>query len=330
MTLSGVYSASYQTDLTSTTTNPVLSAGLANASNNLPAALTFGKAKGFAITDANLKLAAVEDLGGGLKASFDYTLETGAQRGTLVTRADSGMGLSGGFGAVAVRNTRSSDLIASIASPAISLPDGLYDSTGIVSRSAIDTVAYATPTINGFTGSFTFVENHEGNINPATTNKSAYVIGVAYADGPLTVSAALKSKPAAAAASSGLTGKANTEIAVSYDLGVAKVAYAFDGASVEGTSSAAAGAFSSTANAQAVANLQTKSAQGVVVTVPFGALTVGAQYFKRDVATLTELGASYAFSKRTALNVATGKKSGLSDNLGYAGTQNRVQLKHTF
>jgi hypothetical protein len=117
---------------------------------------------------------------------------------------------------------------------------------------------------------------------------------------------------------------------VSYDLGVAKVAYAYDSASVEGTSSATAGAFSSAANAQAVANLQTKSAQGMSVTVPMGALTFGANYFKRDVAKVTEFGVSYALSKRTALNVATGKKSGLAENLGYNGTQNRVQLKHTF
>lgn len=325
MTLSGTYSASYQTDLTSTTTNPVLAPGLTGASNNLPAALTFGKAKGFAITDANLKLAAVEDLGGGLKASFDYTLETGAQRGTTVTRADSGMGLSGDFGAVAVRNTRASDLIASIGSAAISLPDGLYDSTGIVSRSAIDTVSYTTPAINGFTGSFTFIENNEGNIAAAATNKSVNVIGVVYANGPLTVAAALKSKAASAAASSGLTSKANTELAVSYDLGVAKVSYAFDGASVEGTSSAAVGAFASAANAQAVANLQTKSANGFSVTVPMGAVTLGVNYFKRDVAKVTEFGATYAFSKRTTLSASSGKQTADAN-----GNQTRIRLAHAF
>jgi len=220
-------------------------------------------------------------------------------------------------------------LIASIVSPAISLPDGLYDSTGIVSRSAIDTVSFTSPAINGFTGSFTFVENNEGNINP-TTNKSVTVIAVAYANGPLTAAAAYKSKPSTAAASSGLTGKSNTEFAVSYDLGIAKVGYAFDGSSVSGTSSASQGAYASAANAQAVADLQTKSANGFSVTVPMGALTLGAHYFKRDVAKVTEFGASYAFSKRTALNVAFGKKAGLAEDLGFNGNQNRVQLKHTF
>ena len=330
VTLSGTYSASYQTDLSATTANPVVISGLTGASSSVPANLTYGKAKGFAITDATLKLAAVEDLGGGLKASFDYLLETGAQRGAPVTRADSGIGISGGFGAVAIRNTRSSDLLASIASPAISLPDGLYDATGILGRSNIDTVSYTSPSINGFTGSITLVETAEGNITAPVNNKSTNVLGVSYANGPLTVSAAFKSKPSSVLVSSGLTAKANSELAVSYDLGVAKISAAIDSASVEGTSSAAIGAFALQANAQAVANLQTKSASGFSVTVPMGALTFGAQYFKRDISKVTEFGVSYAFSKRTALNVATGTKSGLFENLGYKGTQNRVQLKHTF
>jgi len=333
VTLSGTYSVSYQKDLTSTTANPAFAGSATTAPT--AAKLTFGEAKGLAVTDANLKLAAVEDLGGGLKASFDYLLETAAQRGALVTRADSGLGLSGGFGSFAVRNTRTSDLIASIGSAAISLPDGLYDSTGIVSRSNIDTLSYTTPAFNGFTGSFTSVENNEGNIAPATTNKSANVIGLAYANGPLTVSAAFKSKPASAAAVTGLTPKANTEFVVSYDLGVAKIAYAYDGASASGTSTAAAVAdaggdiLTNTQN-RAIADLQTKSANGFSVTIPMGAVTMGVNYFTRDVAKVTEFGASYAFSKRTSLNVATGKKSGLAVAAGYNGTQNRVQLKHTF
>ena len=333
MTLSGTYSASYQKDLTSTTTNPSY-AGSATSTPTI-AKLTFGEGKGFAITDANLKLAAVEDLGGGLKASFDYTLETGAQRGSLTTRADSGIGLSGGFGTVAVRNTRSGDLIASIGSSAISLPDGLYDSTGIVSRAAIDTLSYTSPTMNGFNASFTVVESNEGN-TILTSNKGANVVGVNYVAGPLSASVVFKSKPNAAAASSGLTGKANTELAVRYNLGFATVAAAYDAASASGTSSAAAvtdGASTTVltaAQAQTIANLQTQAATGLSVTVPMGALTFGANFFKRDVAKVTEMGVSYALSKRTSLSASTGKKSGLDVAGGYNGTQNRIRLAHTF
>ena len=333
VTLSGTYSASYQTDLTSTTTH-VVNAGSATTAPTI-AKLTFGKATGLAITDATLKVAAVEDLGGGLKASFDYLMETGFQRTAFFTRADSGIGVSGGFGAVAVRNTRQSDLIASIGSSAISLPDGLYDSTGIVGRSAIDTISYTTPSINGFTGSFTFVELNEGNIDPAATNKSATVIGVAYANGPLTIAGAFKTKPQSAAASSGLTGKANSELSMKYDLGVAVVAVAYDGPSVTGSSSAAAstdaaGTVISAANNIIIANLQKESATGLTVTVPMGAASLGFNYFKRGEAKVTELGATYALSKRTSLSASTGTKSGLAAEGGYNGTQSRIRLGHTF
>ncbi len=291
------------------------------------------------MTDANLKLAAVEDLGGGLKASFDYLLETGNFRGAAVTRADSGVGVSGGFGAFAMRNTRLSDQIASIGSSAIFLPDGIYDNSGIVARSNIDTVSYTSPTFSGFTGSITYVELNDGAISlPGTTtvpaNTSTYVLGGSYTQGPLTVSAAYKAAPADKTASSGLTPKANAELAVTYDFGVAKVAYAFDGATAEGTSSAAAGTTLATnlsaAETQAIANATTKSAQGFSVTVPFGAVTVGMNYFKRDVVKLTEFGASYAFSKRTSATIATGNKSGLTETLGYKGTQYRAGIRHTF
>ena len=42
----------------------------------------------------NIAFKGTEDLGGGLKASFDVLMETGNFRGAPVTRADSGMGVS--------------------------------------------------------------------------------------------------------------------------------------------------------------------------------------------------------------------------------------------
>jgi predicted porin len=122
----------------------------------------------------------------------------------------------------------------------------------------------------------------------------------------LTVSTAFKSY---SVGSTSTAKKNQTEIAVSYDLGVAKVAYAYDD---KETTAATA-----------------KAANGFSVTVPFGALTAGANMFKRGDLKQTEVGVSYAFSKRTALNVASGKLAG-SATAANNGTQNRVQLKHTF
>ncbi len=311
VTLSGTYSASYQTDLTAATANPVYAGSTSTAPT--VAVLTAGKAKGFAVTDAFVKLAAVEDLGGGLKASFDYTLETGAQRGALTTRADSGIAVSGGFGAVAFRNTRGSDLIASIGSAAVSLPDGLYDAVGIVARGGIDTLSYTSPSISGFTGSLTAIEAVDGNVDPTVwlasntaKAKSATVVGLGYVQGPLTIGAAFKSY---SVGSTSTVKKSQSEFAVTYDLGVAKVAYAYDGK--ESTAATA------------------KAANGFSVTVPVGAISFGAQMFSRGDLKQTDFGASYAFSKRTALNVASGKVAG-SATAANNGTQSRVQLKHTF
>jgi predicted porin len=51
--------------------------------------------------------------------------------------------------------------------------------------------------------------------------------------------------------------------------------------------------------------------------------------FSRGDLKQTDFGVSYAFSKRTALNVASGKLAG-SATAANNGTQSRVQLKHTF
>ncbi len=302
VTLSGVYSVSYQRDVTSTAANGnPLTNNSALTGNAVVAAPTVA-AKGFAVTDANLKLAAVEDLGGGLKASFDYTLETGAQRTAMATRADSGIALSGGFGTVAVRNTRSSDLIAAIGSPAISLPDGLYDSTDVVARAAGDLISYTLPTFSGLTTSLTFFEGNDGNISLPATDKSAYILGLSYASGPWAVAGALKAvnKPAAT------TRTSNYELMTSYDFGAAKVSYAFDGKSTT------AGTYS-------------EDAQGFSVTVPMGAVTLGLNYFTRGDNKVSEIGATYAFSKRTSLGFATGKQTA-DDN----GNQMRIRLAHSF
>jgi predicted porin len=302
VTLSGVYSVSYQKDLTNTAANGNPLTNNSALTGDAVAAAANAVGKGFAVTDANFKLAAVEDLGGGLKASFDTTFETGAQRGTLLTRADSGVALSGAFGSVAVRNTRSSDLIASIGSAAISLPDGLYDSSNIVARAAIDVVTYTLPAFSGVTASVSFVEGNDGAISLPTTDKSAYVLGLSYANGPLAVGAALKSTNTPAAT----TKSSNYELMASYDLGVAKIAYAFDG------KSATTGTYADDAN-------------GVSVTVPVGAVSLGANYFKRGTNKVTEVGATYAFSKRTSLSVASGKQTADAN-----GNQMRVRLAHAF
>ena len=302
MTLSGGYAFSYQTDLTSSVGNKAFGPTTAVAATNTTNAVA-ANGQGFTVTTANFKLAAVEDLGGGLKASFDYTVEGGGHRGNAFTRADSGIGVSGGFGSVAMRNTRSTDLLAAIASPAISLPDDLYGS--VTSQGAIDTVSYTAPSISGFTAGVTYAEGNDGPVDlPIANAKSVNTYGVNYANGPISVTYAMKVHSLAA----GSTVKKNqNELAASYDFGVAKVGFAFDDKRVS----------------------TEKTATGYSITVPVGAITFGAHMFKRGAIKQTDLGASYAFSKRTSMTVASGKMSGLATATAN-GNQSRIRLAHSF
>ena len=304
VTLSGNYSFSYQTDLSNLAANSALVTVNSARGGTATAAASVVNGQGFTVTAADFKLAAVEDLGGGLKASFDYVMETGNFRGAPVTRADSGIGLSTPMGNIAMRNTRGSDLLASITSPAISLPDGLYEGHGILSRPNIDIVSYTAPTMSGFTASVTYVEASDGAVDLPTTIKSINVYGVNYTNGPISATYAMKVHSQAA----GLTNKKNqNELAATYDFGVAKVGFAFD------DKTTATG----------------KTATGYSITVPVGAISFGAQIFKRDAVRQTDFGASYAFSKRTSVSVSSGKLSGNVLALRN-GNQSRVRLLHTF
>ena len=220
VTLSGTYRFAYQKDLSASYNSATANTNVQQIGSNsstaatAPADLSVRTGQGFTQTDANLKLAAVEDLGGGMKASFDYLLESGAFRGSAFTRADSGIGLSTPMGNVDLRNTRGVDLITTIGSSAINLPDGLYDNSGIVVRPTIDSLTYTAPAFMGVTTSFTYLELNDGAINLAGTNAvpgntAAYVLGAAYANGPISVKAAYKTAPDNLTASKGLTQKSN-------------------------------------------------------------------------------------------------------------------------
>ncbi len=334
VTISGLVRAGVQKDLSSTAANP----GLIKATNAAPgaAAAAVVAGKGVATTDININFSATEDLGGGMRASFFQNLETDPQRGAALTRADSGLSLATNLGTVSYTNTRNSDQIASIGSSAINLADGLYNNSGIVNRGSIDVLTYTTmPIMPGLVASASYVEANDGQISIPVTNGSAIVLGAAYTSGPLAVRATYKLKPADTAAVTGLTGKDNLELAATYDLGFARLGVAYDAASVEGSSTAAAssaasGGTLSQAQARQLADLQTQAATGFTLHVPMGAMSFGMGYYKRGDQTVTEYGVRYDLSKRTNLTASGGKKSGLFDNDGYQGTQYRVAVAHSF
>jgi hypothetical protein len=262
-------------------------------------------AKGVTNTDMTFALGAVEDLGGGLKASVATNFDTtGSTFGSSALRRNSSIGLSGGFGAVSIINTRSGDMLTSAMVAPSYLPDGMYDSSGILSRSAVDVVQYTMPSFSGLTPFVQYVETGtDGNTEAAV---KVYVIGATYANGPLAAGLQVKANQDAAAGAV----KNNTEAFVTYNLGVARIGLGYDSKNTFSSGVAAADA--------------AKAATSFGVSVPMGALTIGANYAVRGEAKVTEFAGKYDLSKRTSVRFSSGKQSVDTH------TQNRFAVVHTF
>jgi predicted porin len=349
-TISGSIAFSFQQDLTGAT-----------PSGNTSAASS-AVAKGLTANDATLVVGVSEDLGGGLKAAGSVAIEAGFHRASAMTLADRSLSLSGGFGALTVRNTRSSDQMASIFSAGVAVPDDIYTSSGILARSAVDTIAFTTPAFApGLTTTISYTEGKDGNQSIDTSNGSQAALTAGYTNGPLSLGASYKMKPQNATAVAatftstattantwGLLPKATMELSVTYDLGVAKLGYAYDGAERSGTATAVNTATLGTTAletvsyaSRAVAVATTKAANAFSVTVPMGAVTFGLNYAKRDSYTMTQFGAKYDLSKRTSFSAGYGTKTAknadstvqtaLRDSTsGVHGSQYRLRLNHTF
>jgi len=349
-TISGSIAFSFQKDLTGNTP----SGNTASASSAV--------AKGLAANDATIAVGVSEDLGGGLKAAGSVAIEGGFHRSSAMVLADRSLSLSGGFGALTVRNTRSSDQMASIFSAGVAVPDDIYTSSGILSRSDVDTISFTTPALApGLTTTISYTEANNGNQSVSTTNGSQASLTAGYTNGPIGIGATYKMKPQNATAVAatftstattantwGLLPKATMELSVTYDLGVAKLGYAYDGAqqggsatavdtSTLGTTALETTAYASRASAVALS----KAANAFSVTVPMGAVTFGFNYAKRDSYTMTQVGAKYDFSKRTSFSAGYGTKvaknadatvqTALRDSTnGVHGSQYRLRLNHTF
>ena len=303
VTVSGGYGVAYQSFDTAAV--KAVAAGKANTTGiGAPgaaavAAVPAGESKGFAMTDSSVRFAVSEDIGGGMKASGFVSLSANDKRGGNVTKEDSSLSLSGGFGSIAISNTRSSNAAIAANVFASAMPvTSIYASTD--ARSAIDTFNYTTPELTkGLRLSYTQVEFTEGGV---TSAGKVNVVGATYSAGPLAVNVVQKMYNAALS-----TAEDRTEGAVTYDLGVAKVGLGY------GTKTTATGD------------------AGVYygVSVPMGAITIGVNGGSRGDANYYDAGAAYALSKRTTINAMMGSR-----NTGAAGaadlSQYRVGIFHSF
>lgn len=273
--------------------------------------------RGLMNTDASLFVNVTEDLGGGLKAIVSMNLDSNGSTSTPsfaqpLLRRNTSVSLAGGFGTFTLGSARSTDLITRAFVAPSALPDGLYDTSGIVSRTAGDYAVYTSPNMSGFTGSLTYFES--GPDGSATATIHTPLLNLSYANGPL--AAGLTFKHSTGTGTAAFVRKSNAELYATYDIGVAKFGFGYDSKLVGTTA------------VNDVTAQGNKSAFALGVSVPLGAFTTGINFAKRGTYKVTELAAKYDLSKRTNINTSYGKQTadvGISN-----GTQYRISLNHNF
>ena len=240
-----------------------------------------------------------EDLGGGLKAAFllendfdatkDATSNLGSAGGELYA------GLMGGFGSIKLGSPNTPSLTTQSAANPFGTKIGSgfgAMNTGHVRNN--NTIVYATPAMNGFSAVAAYSNAAYSNA-PNTTTASITDIGFFYANGP--VAAGVSSYKVAAIGSG--TSNTETNAYVTYDLGAAKIGAGYytekNGTAAGATTAVVSGATDS-------------KAYNLSVAVPMGAVTLMANYGKKDDKatannnrTVTAVGAKYALSKRTSV-----------------------------
>jgi len=316
VTISGTFGAGYQ----SNEVGALAAVAAVTASSTADGVLgtkatTAATSEGLVTTDASIKFTATEDLGGGLKATAAAQFATNELRGGGLTKEDTSIALSGGFGSLTIGNSRSSDAAIMANVFASWMPVTSFYAT-VSSRVDIDLISYTTPAIlPGLTATVTSAELTEGKTKSVTQSNG---IAFNYTQGPLAAVVGFKTTNGLTTTQLTTTEKNNTELAVTYDLGVAKVGLGFDSASLKGTSSNAYGE---------------KSLISYGVNVPMGAFTVGYNGAKRGVNKFYDAGVSYDLSKRTSIKAMVGKltnTSSASTVASNAGTQYRVGGLHNF
>ncbi|TXT38281.1 MAG: outer membrane protein [Comamonadaceae bacterium] len=135
-----------------------------------------------------------EDLGGGLKANFDFqqgfNIDTGAASvATAAFNRQSWVGFSGGFGAVRLGNTTTPFDDVSGASDAVfdsklAPMNYVFKSTGYNARPG-NTIYYQAPNMSGFSGAFSYSLGEDKTLTTGATSTTS--LNLTYGAGPLAV-----------------------------------------------------------------------------------------------------------------------------------------------
>ncbi len=311
------------------------------------------KTTGIGVTDGDWNIAAVEDLGGGLKAGANMALRLrgrDAANDTLAGGAltdgngarprDSSMYVTGDFGTVTIGAIEAGNGILGLVTAGGPTYIGLDNGAQLAAASNVDLLSYRTPTMSGFSAVAMMIDAvGGGGAEAASKQANATLVGFNYANGPLSLALDLTnysanaysvangiamyaptgtSAAATAAVQAAITAggvpDSRTRMSANYNLGVAIVGAGYQ------TAKNAAGI--------------KKNETAVSVSAPFGAFNVGAVYAtsKTDGVdgnnTGYDLSAQYNLSKRTYVALQTQS----TKTVGVAGTatNTRVQLAHSF
>ncbi len=274
-----------------------------------------------------MNFAAVEDLGGGLKADVFMGIRLRGREANSDGAVD-GIGarnatvrLSGGFGSVLVGAVASPSSILALGGAGAAGFKGVDDGGELLDAevNSIDLFQYTSPTISGVNAYVQIVDNigdaGTAGLDDLATTPSATVYGLNYANGPLLANVDTTKFDRRASTS---TADSRIRGSASYNFGVATLGFGF----------------------QTNDNTTTDVKQTVLgVNVPLSsALSAAINYATRDTKTLAtgisaknkgyEAGVNYSLSKRTAIAVSYRVINEASSDINQQHT--RVRLMHSF
>jgi predicted porin len=295
-----------------------------------------------------------EDLGGGLTALF--TLENGfladtggiAQSGQLFGR-QAWVGLGSRFGTVTLGRQYAPHYLTTVFADPFSSgfagdSKNLIQAVGTAGGRMDNSVKYATPTVNGFSGEAAYVAGEVAGDNSAGRQFGA---AVGYAAGPFAVRAAYHNRNNDTALVQSDSTR-NSLLAATYDFEVAKVfaAYGVNKGPFSSPLRNANNPYNFTVAPTARSITDDSNDVLVGVTVPVGAGTVMASYIRKDDKTGANrdadqwaFGYRYALSKRTTLYTTYARienDNGAAYTVGNAtegGTGDKtlnIGIRHTF
>ena len=281
---------------------------------------TGAKTTGVGVTDGDWNIAAVEDLGGGLKAGANMALRLrgrdaatdGTSTGVGARPRDSSMYLTGNFGTVTVGAVEAGNGILPLVTAGGPTYIGLDNGVQLAGASNVDLLSYRTPVMSGFSAVAMLVDSVGGGGAEATsTAQDATVVGLNYANGPLSAAVDVTNYGLNAVAAGA---DSRTRFSANYNLGVAIVGAGFQ-------------------SSKATTGIK-KDDTAISVSAPFGAFNVGVVYASSQTDGVAGTAKGYDFavqynlSKRTylALQGQSTKAAGATAS----ATNTRVQLAHSF